>query len=559
KYFERREDLSVLILSEFIEGKGRFFDAIIDLVWAICEETSWVLPAHYWMIDENTNLPDSMFGNSDYIKEPIDLYAAVTAANLALVYGLFNEQLEEYQPLILRRIERELEWRVWEPFTCEKFLPKLWWTGVDGRKTNNWCPWIISNLLTACLFSVKDGGRRETLLSRLTSFLDSFIDGYGEDGGCDEGACYWEMSVGILFICFELLYEATDGKFNPFGYPLLKKMGEFICSIHINKFNYLNFSDADLTLHIDVQFFYRYAEAVNSEKMKNLANYLFQEEEKLGNAYSLNGGYFYNPKKTRLYVRPFNALKLVNSKPFYVVNKKEEGYKREFLENLQLFCARDKSNGFYLSLNGGNNAQSHNHNDIGNVTIMYGDHPIFIDVGGGKYTKRTFDYYGRYTLWNNRSDGHNLPDLNGKVQLNGKDYYARNFKLTENGNGCTVELTNAYPKDADLSFYGRRAELGNESVVICDKIKFNHGGNADFHFICIEKPVLIEKNKIKISNAIMVFDESLNFDFEILDCSEEEYSTIPEKWGTENIYRINLRNANFLEKEFVFYLKSEMR
>ena len=45
-YFARRDHLLYLMMGECAEGKGRFIDAIIDHVWAVCEETTWVLPAH---------------------------------------------------------------------------------------------------------------------------------------------------------------------------------------------------------------------------------------------------------------------------------------------------------------------------------------------------------------------------------------------------------------------------------------------------------------------------------------------------------------------------------
>ena len=45
-YFERRRDMMVLALAEYLEGKGRFADKLCDLVWMILEETTWVLPAH---------------------------------------------------------------------------------------------------------------------------------------------------------------------------------------------------------------------------------------------------------------------------------------------------------------------------------------------------------------------------------------------------------------------------------------------------------------------------------------------------------------------------------
>src|SRR5947209_1613749 len=46
RYFARRGALSHLVLGECMEGMGRFLDDIINGVWAICEETSWCVPAH---------------------------------------------------------------------------------------------------------------------------------------------------------------------------------------------------------------------------------------------------------------------------------------------------------------------------------------------------------------------------------------------------------------------------------------------------------------------------------------------------------------------------------
>ena len=46
KFFPRRVMMLDLALAEYVEGKGRFLDKLIDVVWLILEETTWVLPAH---------------------------------------------------------------------------------------------------------------------------------------------------------------------------------------------------------------------------------------------------------------------------------------------------------------------------------------------------------------------------------------------------------------------------------------------------------------------------------------------------------------------------------
>ncbi len=45
-YFDRRSQLLQVLTAECMEGKGRFTDDILNGVWALCEESSWCLPAH---------------------------------------------------------------------------------------------------------------------------------------------------------------------------------------------------------------------------------------------------------------------------------------------------------------------------------------------------------------------------------------------------------------------------------------------------------------------------------------------------------------------------------
>jgi hypothetical protein len=43
-----------------------------------------------------------------------------------------------------------------------------------------------------------------------------------------------------------------------------------------------------------------------------------------------------------------------------------------------------------MAIKGGNNGESHNHNDVGSFIIYTDGEPLFIDPGVGEYTAKTF-------------------------------------------------------------------------------------------------------------------------------------------------------------------------
>ena len=75
-----------LIVGEFTFDNGEYTDALIDMIWAICEETSWKLPAHNnhgrttASTEKDRQLP---FEYEDDIFF-IDLFSAQTGAMIAL-------------------------------------------------------------------------------------------------------------------------------------------------------------------------------------------------------------------------------------------------------------------------------------------------------------------------------------------------------------------------------------------------------------------------------------------------------------------------------------------
>ena len=76
-----------------------------------------------------------------------------------------------------------------------------------------------------------------------------------------------------------------------------------------------------------------------------------------------------------------------------------------FLNEIEVMVARDRegsSQGLYLAAKGGHNAESHNHNDIGNFVTYIDGKPVIIDVGVETYSRKTFSPQ-RYEIWTMQS------------------------------------------------------------------------------------------------------------------------------------------------------------
>ena len=91
-YFARRHAMMLLAAAEKTEGKGRFLDLLVDYIWAICEESTWVIPAHNNpRHGRRERLVDHFdLGEGDDVHY-IDLFSAATGADIAMVYHLLTK------------------------------------------------------------------------------------------------------------------------------------------------------------------------------------------------------------------------------------------------------------------------------------------------------------------------------------------------------------------------------------------------------------------------------------------------------------------------------------
>ena len=156
-YFQRRDALFALAIAECLDGNKRYLDDIVNGLWAICEETTWVLPAHNNPFAQHDQ--PGMNALADPETRPnIDLFAAETASLLAWMLYLLKAPLDAESPIIARRVAAEINRRVLVPYLA---FSDFHWMGIDSQEpVNNWNPWINSNILATALILCEDAQTR---------------------------------------------------------------------------------------------------------------------------------------------------------------------------------------------------------------------------------------------------------------------------------------------------------------------------------------------------------------------------------------------------------------
>lgn len=442
----RRTRLATLVMGEVLENKGRFLDEIANGIWAISEQTFWGSTAHLGAQKRGSGLPD--------VTEPVvELFSAETAALLAWTDYLLGERLDKLSPLLRERIRVEVDRRVLTP-ALER--DDFWWMGFGTRKdVNNWNPWIASNWLASALILERDPQRRARTVHRVMRSLDVFINGYPDDGGCDEGPSYWDRAGASLFDNLELLRGSTNGGIDIYANPLVRNMGQYIYRAYIRDAYYVNMGDAPAKVHPDPELVYAYGTRIADPLMSGFGAFLARQRGE------------YRPGSSTL-GRILPAL--LSAEEVSKATPREPLLADVWLPDLQLMAARStggSADGLYLSAFGGHNAQSHNHNDVGNFVVYADGKPVLVDVGVETYTAKTFSAR-RYEIWTMQSAYHNLPTINGVMQKDGATYRARDVRRDASASSArlSMDIAAAYPAEAAVDRYERTVALDRRARTV---------------------------------------------------------------------------------------------
>jgi hypothetical protein len=442
----RRTRLATLVTAELLENKGRFVDEIANGIWAISEQTFWGSTAHLGAQKRGSGLPD--------VTEPVvELFSAETAALLAWTDYLMGERLDKVSPLLRERIRVEVDRRILTP-ALER--DDFWWMGFTARRdVNNWNPWIASNWLASALILERDPLRRARTVHRIMRSLDVFMNGYPDDGGCDEGPSYWGRAGASLFESLELLRGATNGGVDIYAQPLVRNMGQYIYRAYIADPYYVNMGDAPAKVHPDPELVYAYGTRIADPVMIGFGAFLARRRGEYRPGESTLG---------RILPALLSTAELARAEP------REPLLGDVWLPDLELFAARStagSTDGLYASAFGGHNAQSHNHNDVGNLVVYADGKPVLVDVGVETYTAKTFSPR-RYEIWTMQSAYHNLPTINGIQQKDGAAFRARDVRHEASASRASISLdiAAAYPVEAAVDRYERTVALDRRARTV---------------------------------------------------------------------------------------------
>ena len=449
-YLLRRSVLTDLVLAECACDDGRFLDDVINGLWAICEESTWSLPAHLDQSPAHGCLPD--------VRSPmVDLFAAETASLLAWSLYLLGPRLAAVSVLLEARIRDEIRQRILAPSLARD---DFYWMGLcHKRPLNNWTPWIASNWLACILLLERDPAQRQAAMAKALGCLDRFLATYPADGGCDEGPAYWGRAAASLFDSLDWLHRASDGRVNLFDEPLVQEMGRFIVRAQIAGYWFVNFADAPARVTPPPACVYGFGLRTGDAGLQALGAWLTQQQ-----AHGVTA-------RADCLARTLNTLftfRIATPAPLAQPPLPRDTW----LAEIEVMAARDAAGtaeGWFVAAKGGHNDESHNHNDVGALLVYRDGAPLLVDAGVGNYTRQTFGPE-RYTIWTMQSAWHNLlPTCDGTMQRQGLSYTSHNvhWRADDAAAELRLELQKAYPPEAGLEQWQRavRLERGQRVVI----------------------------------------------------------------------------------------------
>ena len=465
-YMQRRRMLNAFALATLLLQQDQYFDSIIDGIMLLCEETGWQLPAHNTYVRDT---PCQALPDPD--RPVIDLFAAETGAQLALLFYLFGDRFDRASPLISARIKSELQKRIIEPYLSEHF----WWMGNGDEPMCNWTPWCTQNILLVAFLTPQTEATRKAIITKAAYSLDCFLKDYGQDGACEEGILYYRHAGLCLFNALNILAQVAPEAFTPLWQEeKIRNIAEFAAHMHVTEDCYFNFADSAAKAGFCGAREYLFGKATGSAFLADFALANWQEDPNPD-----------LPDEINLFYRLQTAFTLANTPTEKSIKPQIPDH---FYESIGLLTARDDQ--FSLAVKAGDNGDSHNHNDVGSFTLYKNDKPFLIDIGVETYTAKTFSAR-RYEIWTMQSGYHNLPSFEGIDQQDGESFGASDTKVSlgEDITSMSMEIASAYPPQAGVKSYCRTLRFTkNHSIEIQDH--YEGAKKATLSLLFSTKPTL---------------------------------------------------------------------
>lgn len=447
RYFERRGRLMVFSLLSFLyPEENRFSEALNDIIWAICSEPFWCVPAHF-MDEEEHGIPFTEYDTQ------LDLFSCETASALAETLCINGSRITEQAAMQARL---HVQKRVLEPF-------------LDGHRfyrfevmANNWSSVCASALGIAAIYLMDDTKLLTSLLHRVMSCLQVFIDSFGDDGICVEGIGYWTYGVGFLTCFSDLLEKRTGGTLNLFQLPKFAALAKAQQYAYICGPQTIPFADAHECEGFRIGISTRLKRTFPAIDLPDLSL-----------AHDILDDTCFR------FCFALRDLMWFDTSTVYAI----PGELSCYLPDAQWFISR--RDGFALLAKAGSNGESHNHNDCGSFVYYSGGLPLIRDLGVGNYTAQ---YFGpeRYSLFLPSSRSHNVAVIGGLYQAPGLNHRAENTVCTfeKDKSVFETELSRCYSHPQLISYHRKLTHLpATGELTLEDSFEFSRAESIAETFV----------------------------------------------------------------------------
>ena len=361
-YFARRRALDVCALLVLIyPEKEEYLVQLMDLIYAVCDEYTWCLPAHQTELGKNNN-------------RHIDLFAAETGMCLSEIYTLLSDRLE---PLIADRIRVEVDRRIVQSFLDTTFF----WERVG----TNWAAVCAGSV--SCTFMLMRPDLMPQVEERFTTAMQYFLGGFGPDGVCEEGFAYWCYGFGFFTVWADMYRTFTEGAEDWFKLDKVKAVAPFLSRMYLTEGCTVSFSDTGRTG--------RYSPGILHYLKDEYPDTVAVPDPAYMEIMDACGRWC-------TLLRSFTWLKAEYLTPAAAAAEEMVYY----APSVHWLVKRGKVYSF--AAKGGHNCEPHNQHDIGSFILAKNGHQILTDPGSGVYTRQYFSG-PRYTYVSCGSHGHSVP------------------------------------------------------------------------------------------------------------------------------------------------------
>lgn len=449
-YFKKRQRMTAALLLWLLYREREYLDELCNMIWIICSEVTWVLPAHTYHCKNG-------------YRTGIDLFGAETGLYLAEILYLVGDDLPSNLRSLIKKEIKERNLDAYENYTFD-------WE----RYNSNWNAVINGSIGMTYMYLDPDGFERHK--ERMFNSLNHFLNGFTDDGCCTEGVMYWFYGFGFYFMFAEMLYNYSDGKEDIIHTEKIEKVAHYLERVIMRNNLVVNFADSMPSVEFgDIGFLCRLRDFFPDISVPKCAYPKVLGSEQL---------------KPNTHLR--NML-WTDSKVFTEAKEKEDF--THYFECAQVYHRRKKD--FSFAAKAGHNHEEHNHNDVGHFIVADDGGQILADIGMMEYTRQNFGPE-RFTLTHNNSFGHSVPIINGEGQQFGREFCGE--VIEQNENGISMKINKAY--GPDVPEIVRSFKIGDDGITMTDTFAEREKYSVTERFVTRIEPEITDGG-VKVGNALL--------------------------------------------------------